>query len=166
MLAAQKTGMDVVIIRPPLVYGPGVKANFASMLKAVKRGFPLPLGAIDNKRSFVYMGNLVSLFVRCIDHPSAANQVFLVSDGQDLSTTELLQRCAMALGMKSRLIPVSKSLIKVCASLSGKQTAAQRLCDNLQVDISKACNLLGWKPPVTVAEGLKACVLAGKVNSQ
>ncbi len=166
LLIAQQTGMDVVIIRPPLVYGPGVKANFANMLKAVKRGFPLPLGAIYNKRSFVYVGNLVSLIVCCIDHPSASNQVFLVSDGQDLSTTKLLQECAVALGVKPRLLPIPQNLIKRCATILGKQSVVQRLCGNLQVDISKAYNLLGWKPPVTVADGLKACVLAGKANNQ
>lgn len=163
---AEQTGMDVVIIRPPLVYGLGVKANFSSMLKAVKRGFPLPLGSIYNKRSFVYVGNLVNLIVCCIDHLSAGNQVFLVSDGQDLSTTKLLQECAVALGVKPRLLPIPQNLIKRCATILGKQSVAQRLCGNLQVDISKACNLLGWKPPVTVADGLKACVLAEKANNQ
>lgn len=160
LLVAQQTGMDVVIIRPPLIYGPGVKANFANMLKAVKRGFPLPLGAINNKRSFVYVGNLVSLIVCCIVHPSASNQVFLVSDNHDLSTTELLQLCAKAIGVKSRLLPIPQNLIKRFAALLGKQSVAQRLCGDLQVDISKAYNLLGWKPPVTVTDGIKACVLA------
>lgn len=157
---AKQTGMDVVIIRPPLIYGAGVKANFASMLKAVKRGIPMPLGAIHNKRSFVYVGNLVSLIVCCIDHPAAKNQVFLVSDDHDLSTTELLQECAAALGVQSRLWPVPSNLIKNCAALLGKQSVAQRLCGNLQVDISKAYALLGWKPPVTVADGLKFTALA------
>ena len=157
---AKQTGMDVVIIRPPLIYGAGVKANFASMLKAVKRGIPMPLGAIHNKRSFVYVGNLLSLIVCCIDHPAAKNQVFLVSDDHDLSTTELLQECAAALGVQSRLWPVPSNLIKNCAALLGKQSVAQRLCGNLQVDISKAYALLGWKPPVTVADGLKFTALA------
>jgi nucleoside-diphosphate-sugar epimerase len=160
MRIAQQVDMDVVIIRPPLIYGAGVKANFASMLRAVKRGVPMPLGAIHNKRSFVYVGNLVSLIVRCIDHPAAKTQVFLVSDGHDLSTTELLQQCAAALGVKSRLLPIPQSIIKACAALLGKQTAAQRLSGNLQVDISKTCSLLDWKPPITVAEGLKMTALA------
>ncbi len=133
MRIAQQTGMELVIIRPPLVYGEGVKANFASMMRVVKRGVPLPLGAIHNKRSFVYVGNLVSLIVRCLDHPAAANQVFLVSDGRDLSTTELLLQCAMALGVKSKLLPVPQSLIAIGAALLGKQAVAQRLCGNLQV---------------------------------
>ena len=159
LLIAQQTGMEVVIIRPPLVYGAGVKANFASMMRVVKRGIPLPLGAIHNKRSFVYVGNLVSLIVRCIDHPAAANQVFLVSDGCDLSTTELLQKCAVALGVKARLLPVPQKLLVFSLALLGKRAVAQRLCGNLQVDISKAHSLLGWEPPVSVEDGLKATAL-------
>ena len=159
LLFTQQTGMEVVIIRPPLVYGVGVKANFASMLRAVKRGIPLPLGAIHNQRSFVYVGNLVSLILRCLDHPAAANQVFLVSDGYDTSTTELLRASALALGVKSRLLPVPQRLIAFATSMLGKRAVAQRLCDNLQVDIAKAQTLLGWKPPVSMADGLKATAL-------
>lgn len=156
LLIAQQTGMEVVIIRPPLVYGPGVKANFASLIQVVKRRIPLPLGAINNKRSFVYVGNLVSLILRCIDHPAASNQVFLVSDGCDLSTTELLRECALALGVKARLLPVPQSLIEACAAMLGKRDFAQRLCGNLQVDITKARTMLNWTPPVSVADGLEA----------
>ncbi len=159
LLIAQQTGMEVVIMRPPLVYGAGVKANFASMMRVVKRGIPLPLGAIHNKRSFVYVGNLVSLIVRCIDHPAAANQVFLVSDGSDLSTTELLQKCAVALGVKARLLPVPQKLLTFSLGLLGKKAVAQRLCGNLQVDICKAKILLDWVPPVSVEDGLKATAL-------
>ena len=146
--------MEVVIIRPPLIYGPGVKANFASMLLFVKRRIPLPFGIINNKRSFVYLGNLISLIMRCIDHPEAANQVFLVSDGDDLSTTQLLTACAKALGVKARLLPFPQNSIEFIANLLGKQDMAQRLCGNLQVDISKARHLLNWTPPVSVADGL------------
>jgi nucleoside-diphosphate-sugar epimerase len=153
---AEETGMEVVIIRPPLVYGAGVKANFASMLRTVKRGILLPLGAIHNKRSFVYVDNLVSLILRCIDHPAAANQTFLVSDGHDISTTELLRGCADALDVKARFLPIPQKLVEVCAAILGKQDVAQRLCGNLQVDISKARTLLGWIPPISVADGLKA----------
>ena len=135
--------MEVVIIRSPLVYGPGVKANFASLMRAVKNRIPLPFGAISNKRSFVYVGNLVSLILRCIDYPAAANQTFLVSDGHDISTTELLRGCALALGVKPRLLPFPQRLIEVCATIIGKRAVAQRLCGNLQVDISKARTLLG-----------------------
>ncbi|OIQ97576.1 GDP-6-deoxy-D-mannose reductase [mine drainage metagenome] len=152
---AQQTGIEVVIIRPPLVYGAGVKANFASMMRAVKRGIPLPLGAISNKRSFVYVGNLVSLIIKCIDHPAAVNQVFLASDGYDISTTELLKECAKAQGVKVRLFPIPQMMIEVCAVLFGKRVVVQRLCGNLQVDINKANTLLGWVPQVSVAEGLK-----------
>ncbi len=155
---AQQTGMDVVIIRPPLVYGVGVKANFASMLRIIQRRIPLPLGAIHNKRSFVYVGNLVSLILRCMDHPAAVNQVFLVSDGCDLSTTELLRVCALALGVNVRLLPVPQNLITVCAAILGKRDVAQRLCGNLQLDIIKAHTLLGWVPPISVADGLKTTV--------
>jgi nucleoside-diphosphate-sugar epimerase len=154
LLIAQQTGMEVVIIRPPLIYGPGVKANFKSILHFVKRGIPLPFGNINNKRSFVYLGNLISLIIRCIDHPKAVNQVFLVSDGEDLSTTQLLSECAKALGVKARLLPVPQKLIEFFANLLGKQDMAQRLCGNLQVDISKARHLLNWTPPVSVADGL------------
>lgn len=156
---AGQTGMEVVIIRPPLIYGAGVKANFASMLNYVKRGIPVPLGAIHNKRSFVYLGNLLSLIECCVDHPAAANQVFLVSDGNDLSTTALLCSCAAALGVNARLVPVPQRLIELCAALLGKKAVAQRLCGNLQVDISKARTLLGWVPPVSVADGLRATVI-------
>jgi nucleoside-diphosphate-sugar epimerase len=154
LLIAQQTGLEVVIIRPPLIYGPGVKANFKSILHFVKRGIPLPFGNINNKRSFVYLGNLISLIIRCIDHPKAVNQVFLVSDGEDLSTTQLLNECAKALGVKARLLPVPQKLIEFFANLLGKQDMAQRLCGNLQVDISKARHLLSWTPPVSVADGL------------
>lgn len=153
---AKQTGMEVVIIRPPLVYGPGVKANFASMMRAVKRGIPLPLGAIHNKRSFVYIGNLVSLIVRCVEHRAAANQVFLVSDGHDLSTTELLRACATALQVKPRLLYIPQMLLEVVATIFGKRDMSQRLCGNLQVDITKARNILGWSPPTSVADGLRA----------
>ncbi|HSH53914.1 MAG TPA: SDR family oxidoreductase [Methylotenera sp.] len=152
---AQQTGMEVVIVRPPLVYGPNVKANFASMLKAVKQGIPLPLGVIKNKRSFIYIENLVSFIVLCIEHPLAANQTFLVSDGQDMSTTELLRGCAYALGVKSRLLPVPQKVLEVIARMLGKRDVVQRLCGNLQVDITKARTMLGWVPPISVGDGLK-----------
>jgi nucleoside-diphosphate-sugar epimerase len=126
------------------------------MMRAVKRAIPMPLGAIHNQRSFVYVGNLVSLIMRCIDHPAATNQVFMVSDGNDLSTTELLRACATTLGVRALLLPVPQKLLQVGATLLGRRDFAQRLCGNLQVDISKARNLLGWTPPFSVAEGLKA----------
>jgi nucleoside-diphosphate-sugar epimerase len=152
---AADTGMEVVVIRPPLVYGPGVKANFAALMRAVQRGWPLPLGAVHNQRSLVALSNLVDFIVTCITHPQAANQTFLVSDGQDLSTTELVRGMAQAAGVPARLLPVPVWALQAGASLLGKGDAVQRLCGNLQVDISKARSLLGWVPPVSVEEGLR-----------
>ena len=152
---ALETGMEVVIIRPPLVYGPGVKANFAVMMRWLRRGIPLPLGAIHNQRSLVALDNLVDLIITCLTHPAAANQTFLVSDGEDLSTTQLLKRMGAALGKPARLIPVPVSVLKLGAALVGKPELAQRLCGSLQVDMSKTRELLGWTPPVSVDEGLK-----------
>jgi nucleoside-diphosphate-sugar epimerase len=154
---AAETGMEVVVIRPPLVYGPSVKGNFASMIKLVEKGIPLPLGAIHNKRSLVGVDNLVDLIIRCIDHPAAANQVFLAGDGQDLSTTELLRGVGEAMDKPARLIPVPAGMLEFGAALLGKKAMAQRLLGSLQVDISKTCELLDWKPPYTVQEGLRRC---------
>lgn len=155
---ATETGMEVVIIRPPLVYGPGVKANFLNMMRWVNRSIPLPLGSIHNKRSLVALDNLVDLIVTCIDHPAAANQTFLAGDGEDLSTTELLGRLGQAMGKPARLIPVPVHLLKLGAMIIGKQEIATRLFGNLQVDISKAHEVLGWKPPITVDQGLERTV--------
>lgn len=152
---ASAEGMEFVIIRPPLVYGPGVKANFLSMMKWLHRRVPLPLGAIHNKRSLVAIDNLVDLIVTCMHHPAAANQVFLVSDGEDFSTTELLQRLGHSLGKPARLLPVPMSLFKAGATLVGKREVAQRLCGSLQVDISKSWELLGWAPPVSADEAMR-----------
>lgn len=153
---SEKTGLEIVCIRPPLVYGPGVKANFQSMMNWLFKGVPLPLGAVaNNRRSLVGLDNLVDLIVTCLDHPAAANQVFLAGDGEDLSTTELLSRVGLALGKPARLMPVPPSLLMIGATLLGKRAVAQRLLGSLQVDISKARDLLGWVPPVSVDEGLK-----------
>jgi UDP-glucose 4-epimerase len=152
---AVETGMEVVIIRPPLVYGPGVKANFAAMMRWLYRGIPLPLGAIHNKRSLVALDNLVDLILTCLTHPAAANQTFLVSDGEDVSTTELLSRMGQAMGKPARLVPVPAGLIKFVANILGKGDVAQRLCGSLQVDIEKTRRLLGWNPPLTLDQGLK-----------
>jgi nucleoside-diphosphate-sugar epimerase len=152
---ASETGMAVVIIRPPLIYGPGVKANFLSMMRWLAKGVPLPLGAIHNKRSLLALDNLVDLILTCIHHPAAANETFLASDGEDLSTTELLQRMAAALGKKACLLPVPGFLLAWGAKLLGKQAIIQRLCGSLQIDISKTRDLLDWKPPVRVDEALR-----------
>jgi nucleoside-diphosphate-sugar epimerase len=153
---AQATGMEVVIIRPPLVYGPGVKANFAALMKAVRRGIPLPLGAIQNQRSLVALGNLVDFILTCTVHPKAANQTFLVSDGHDLSTPELVRGMAQGAGVKARLLPFPVWALKSGAALAGKREALDRLCGNFQVDIGKARRLLEWVPPLSVDEGLRA----------
>jgi nucleoside-diphosphate-sugar epimerase len=152
---ATDTGMEVVIIRPVLVYGPGVKANFLNMMRWLHKGVPLPFGAIHNRRSLVALDNLVDLIVTCIDHPAAANQTFLVSDGEDLSTTELLRRMGTALGKPARLLPVPSWLLETGAAMLGKQALSQRLCGSLQVDISKTRELLNWTPPVSVDEALR-----------
>lgn len=154
---AAETGMELVIIRPPLVYGPGVKGNFATMIKLVAKGVPLPLGAIHNQRSLVALDNLVDLIITCIDHPAAANQVFLAGDGEDLSTTELLRGVSTAMGKSLWLIPVPAFLPQLAATLLGKKAMADRLLGSLRVDISKARELLGWQPPVSVDEGLRRC---------
>lgn len=153
----RETSMELVTIRPPLVYGPDAPGNFGSLMKLVAQGVPLPLGAIHNRRSLVAVDNLVDLIITCIDHPAAANQVFLAGDGEYLSTSELLRGIARAIGRPSRLIPVPASLLMLAATLFGKEAVAQRLLGSLRVDISKARHLLGWEPPITVEEGLRRC---------
>lgn len=152
---AAESGLEVVIIRPVLVYGPGVKANFLSMMRWLDKGVPLPLGAINNRRSLVAIDNLVDLIMTCIDHPAAANQTFLVSDGDDVSTSQLLVKMARALGVSPRLLPIPGGLISLAASLLGKKSISQRLCGSLQVDISKNSTLLGWSPPIGTDAALK-----------
>lgn len=153
---ASRTGMDVVIIRPPLVYGPGVKANFLNMMKWLSWGVPLPLGAVrENRRSLVALDNLVDLLAVCIDHPAAANQTFLVSDGHDLSTTDLLRRMGDALGRRAPLLPVPLFFLRLAAKVLGRSTVIERLCGSLQVNIDKTRDVLGWTPPVQVDDALK-----------
>lgn len=155
---AQNTGLEIVIIRPPLVYGPGVKANFAMLMRAVQGGWPLALGSVQNRRSLVALDNLVDLILTCSSHAQAANQTFLVSDGNDLSTTELVRGLARAANVPARLMPVPVWALRAGATLLGMEGEVQRLCGNLQVDISKARNILGWHPPVTVDEALRRAV--------
>lgn len=151
----RSSGMEVVVIRPPLVYGPGVKANFASMMAWLYRGVPLPLGSVRNLRSFVALDNLVDLIVLSAGHPAAAGEVFLVSDGEDLSTTDLLLRMGRALGSPARLVPVPVGMMRRVAGLFGRGDMADRLFGSLQVDGSKAREVLGWRPVVSVDEGLR-----------
>jgi nucleoside-diphosphate-sugar epimerase len=153
---AADRGMEVVIIRPPLVYGPGVKANFESMMRWLARGVPLPLAAVtQNRRSLVALDNLVDLIVTCLNHPAAANQTFLVSDGEDLSTAQLLKRMGAAMGQPARLFYLPPTLLKLGASMLRRPGIYQRLCGSLQLDIAKTRQLLGWTPPVSVDEGLR-----------
>ena len=153
---AQASGMQLVIIRPVLVYGPGVAANFASMMRWLQRGVPLPLGAVDNRRSLVSLGNLVDLIGVCLEHPQAAGQTFLASDGEDLSTPELLRRMAHALGRRARLLPVPPAWLALAGRLTGRTPVVQRLLGSLQVDIHKNHQLLGWQPSVAVDQALQA----------
>jgi nucleoside-diphosphate-sugar epimerase len=153
---ADETGMEVVIIRSPLVYGPGVKANFDSMMRSLARGALLPLAAVtNNRRSLVALDNLVDLIVTCLRHPTAANQIFLVSDGEDLSTADLLRRTSVALGKPARLFYIPTALLKLGATVMNKPGIYQRLCGSLQLDIAKTRQLLGWTPPLSVDEGLR-----------
>lgn len=154
-----RASMDHVIIRPPLVYGPGVRANFLSMTRWLARGVPLPLGAIvDNRRSLVALDNLVSFIAGVLTHPLASNETYLVSDGDDVSTTELLRRTARALGVAPRLLHVSPRILLAGASAIGQRDVARRLCGSLQVDSNKARRSLGWTPAITLDEGLKRTV--------
>ena len=158
----RRSSMELVIIRPPLVYGPGAPGNFARLYRAVERGIPLPLGAINNRRSFIGLDNLVDLIVTCVDHPAAANQIFLAGENADLSTTEFLQKLGIALGKPARLFPVPAQLLILIATLIGKKAEVERLSGSLQVDISKARALLGWEPPISVDEGFRRAADAFK----
>jgi nucleoside-diphosphate-sugar epimerase len=151
---AHRTGMEVVIIRPVLVYGPGVRANFLNMMRWLDKGVPLPLGAVHNQRSLVALDNLVDLITCCIHHPAAANQTFLVSDDRDLSTSDLLRQIGLALGKPARLLSVPVWLLDGLATGLGKRGISRRLCGSLQVDISKTRNMLGWTPPTTVEDAM------------
>ena len=153
---AANSSMGVCVIRPVLVYGPGVGANFRAMMRWIGRGVPLPLGAIDNRRSLVAVENLVDLIRVCLTHPSAVGATFLAADGEDLSTTALLRRLGVALGKPARLVPVPVPLLRAGAALLGRPGIARRLCDSLQVDIGHARGRLGWRPPVSVERALSA----------
>ena len=155
---ALETGMEVVVVRPPLIYGPGVKANFALLMRAVQRGLPIPLGAIENARSFIGLDNFVDFIYCCMTHPAAANETFLVSDGHDVSSAQLVRELAAAAGVKPNLWSVPQWALELGAGMLGKRNAVQRLCGSLQVDISKAQTLLGWTPPVSMEEGLGRAV--------
>lgn len=150
--------MEVVIIRPPLVYGPGVKANFAALMRAVARGVPMPLASIDNLRSYVGVDNLVDFIMTCVGHPAAANETFLVSDGSDVSTPALIRAMAVASAVPCRTFAFPVALLRGVSHLLGKENVVSRLCDSLQVDISKARSILGWTPPISLQEGLRRAI--------
>lgn len=153
------SGMTLTVVRPPLVYGPGAPGNFGVLVRAIARGLPLPLGSLtSNRRSFVAIDNLVDLIVTCLTHPAAANQTFLVSDKEDISTADLLLRLGSMMGKSARLMPVPVAWLAFGAKVLGKREMFQSLCGSLQVDISKTCTLLDWKPKVSVEEGLRRAV--------
>lgn len=155
---AVETGLEVVIIRPPMVYGPGAKGNFASLQKVANKNWPLPLGSINNRRSFVALDNLIDLIFTCVEHPAAANQIFLVSDDQDVSTTELISIMTRAVGKTPRLLPFPYRLFKWVGELTGKSTLVERLSGNLCVDINHTKSKLNWKPIISIEEGIRRCL--------
>lgn len=159
---AADTGMEIVIIRPPLVYGKGVKANFLTLLRLSTMQLPLPFACIRNKRSMIYVGNLADFIIRCIDHPAAANQTFLVSDDDDVSLSRLFRLIRRSMGRRPWLVPVPVFLFKLAGKLLGRQAMVDRLVGDLQVDSSKARNLLGWVPPYTIEQGIAATVAGFK----
>ena len=163
---AEETGMEVVIIRAPLVYGPKVKANFLSMMKWLRKGLPLPFGCIQNGRSLVGLDNLVDFIVTCLDHPKAANQIFMVSDDHDVSTSSLLKEISAAFGCKANLICIPSSVLRIVFFLIGKKRLSQRLLGSLRVDISKTKEMLNWHPPVSFKEGIRrtAADFLGKID--
>ena len=152
------TGLEVVILRPPLVYGPGVKANFLRLLDMTNKNIPLPLSLVNNKRSMIYIGNLVDAIVKCIKHPDAANQTFLVSDGQDISTPELIRMIAKAMDKKARLFPCPTPLLKMIGRVLGKTAEIERLTSSLQIDSTKIRKTLDWTPPYTIEDGITETV--------
>jgi nucleoside-diphosphate-sugar epimerase len=152
--------MELVIIRPVLVYGPGVKANFLTLMTLIRRRVPLPLARVRNKRSFVYLGNLVEFIKLCMVHPAAAGNVFLISDGEDLSTPGLVSKISTALGRPAFFIPIPVRLMSFCAIVLGKRAITTRLFSSLQVDVSKNSVLLNWKPPYSVDQGIENTVKA------
>jgi len=152
---AQNKDLEVVILRPPLIYGPYVKGNFKSLLNFCSKKLPLPLGAVQNQRSLIFVGNLVSAITQCLEHDKAAGETFVVSDGEDMSTAELIRRIAAALQVPPRLLPIAPKLLKLAGQLVGRKAMIARLTESLTVDSSKICTLLGWKPPHSVIEGLE-----------
>lgn len=153
---SKETGMEIVVLRPPLVYGPCVKGNFLRLMQVIDKQWPLPFGSLQNQRSLIYLGNLVDVIRLCLTHPKAAGKAFLVSDGDDISTPELVRLIAASLGRRPFLLPVPVSWILLAGRLLGKQAAVDRLLGSLCADISTLREDLGWTPPYTMQEGLEA----------
>tara|TARA_B110000879_G_C11132902_1_gene496840 strand:- start:803 stop:1735 length:933 start_codon:yes stop_codon:yes gene_type:complete len=153
----KNTKLDIVIIRPPLVYGPGVKANFQSLINLSQRCLPLPLGAVNNKRGFVAIDNLVDLILTCTDHPNAINKIFLISDDSDIATSDLVNLIANAFGRKAWLLNINPTFLKLVAKILGKRSIVDRLCDDFQIDIQYTKDTLDWKPPISMVEGIQLC---------
>jgi nucleoside-diphosphate-sugar epimerase len=154
MTLAREAGMQWVVLRPPLIYGPGVGANFLKLMRALDRGLPLPLGALENRRSLLYLGNLVDAIRVCLSHSAAVDQVFLLSDGEDVSTPELVHRLAAALRVRPPLVSVPLRLLRLAGRVTGRMGAVERLTGSLQVDSSKIRAALGWAPPFSLDQGL------------
>lgn len=152
---AAETGLEVVIVRPPLVYGPGVKANFQTMMQWVNKAIPLPLGGVDNRRSLIYVDNLADLILVCCQHPHAVGGTFLASDNHDVSTSDLLQQLAIAMNKPFRVFFVPVSWLYRAAALIGKKAIAERVCGNLQLDITDTMQILGWSPVYSFEEGIQ-----------
>jgi len=152
---SQTTGIEVVILRPPLVYGPGVKANFYNLLKIVDRGIPLPFAKIDNLRSFIYLDNLIDVIITCINNPRAEGRTFLINDREDVSTPEIIRKIASALGKPARLFFIPPFLMRMAGKLIGKSAAIDRLFGSLTIDSTKIKKEIGWNPPYTIEYGLK-----------
>lgn len=157
---AEQTGMEVVIIRPPMVYGAGAPGNFGRLAKLAQSGLPLPLGSIHNRRSFVGIDNLVDFISTSLAHPNAAGKTLLVSDDCDVSTTDLFKVMAKASGKRALLIPVPVVLMRILGKILGQQNTIDRLCDSLSIDVSESKTILGWKPSVSLEEGVRRCYLA------
>lgn len=157
MALGRQTGMEITIVRPPLVYGPGVRGNFRSLMKWAASGAPSIFPLVKNKRSFIHVANLCDLLIAALDHPGATNRLFLASDGRDLSTHELLTQMTRAAGRRPRNIPIPLPLLRGLGLLTSHQNLIARLTDNLQVDVTPTCHLLGWHPPVPVDDALKHC---------
>lgn len=160
---AAETGLEVVIVRPPLVYGTGVKGNFAQMLKVLAKGIPLPLASVNNLRSLVYVGNLVDALILCATHPAAAGQTYLISDGEDISTSDLLGQLGAAMGHPARLFICPQAILKLAGSLTGRADQVERLLGSLKVDSGKIRLELNWNPPYTVNQGLQVTA-ASRLN--